>query len=570
MNDHAQPATASVPEVAQRGLPFPLTVFLLLALFTAWMAPGLIGRDPWKADEAYSFGLVLNMMETGDLVVPTLGSDPFMEKPPIFYITSTCFAKAFSPPLALHEAARASCVFYALLTLLFVALSSRKVNGPGTGWVAALLTMGTLGLVHTAHMLQTDVSLLSGCALALYGLLVGGSRPWTGGLLCGTGAGLAFLSKGLLGPGAIGVTILCLPLLKTWRTQNYWRLLGGVTLSALPWVVIWPIALYHRSPALFMNWFWENNLGRFLGSKPHGAGEGGPVWFYLRLLPGFAWPVCPLALWALWRGRQTAFRQPQRQVVLLSLLSLLAILSAAWQKRSLYSTPLILPLALLAVPAVLELGQKAARTFNLAVVWLFSVLAGVAWVGWVAQSVGWPAVILTQIQKAAPAYTPAFQAWAFAAALAATLSWIALLLWRRRQAAFVAVHWTAGVALLYLLGMTLWLPLTNGDMTYRHDFAGLREALGENPGVITSRGLDEPQRAMVHYYAGLKPLRQETRGEVDCRWMLVQGLDRDGRRPVPPGPEWRPAWSGRHHRELFTLYFREAVDRKNHAPGAGS
>src|SRR5512137_1587692 len=89
-------------------------------LFLAWMLPGLIGRDPWKADEAYSFGLVLNMLETGDLVVPTLGSDPFLEKPPVFYITATGFAKIFSPPLALHEAARVACIFYMILTLIFV------------------------------------------------------------------------------------------------------------------------------------------------------------------------------------------------------------------------------------------------------------------------------------------------------------------------------------------------------------------------------------------------------------------------------------------------------------------
>lgn len=85
----------------------------------------------------------------------------------------------------------------------------------------------------------------------------------------------------------------------------------------------------------------------------------------------------------------------------------------------------------------------------------------------------------------------------------------------------------------------------------------MREALGKDPGVIASRGLDEPQRAMVHYYAGLKPLREETRGVVESQWMFVQGVDRDGKRPAPPGPQWRPVWNGRHHGELFALYHRE-------------
>ena len=102
--------------------------------------------------------------------------------------------------------------------------------------------------------------------------------------------------------------------------------------------------------------------------------------------------------------------------------------------------------------------------------------------------------------------------------------------------------------------MTLWLPVANGNMSYRKDFTGLREALGDHQGVIASRGLGEPQRALIHYYAGIKPLREETRGKLDCRWMLIQGHDHDGERPEPPGAEWRLVWSGQHHLELFRLY----------------
>jgi 4-amino-4-deoxy-L-arabinose transferase-like glycosyltransferase len=49
--------------------------------------PGLTGHDPWKQDEAYTFGIIRNMVASGDLVVPRVAADPFMEKPPAFYIT---------------------------------------------------------------------------------------------------------------------------------------------------------------------------------------------------------------------------------------------------------------------------------------------------------------------------------------------------------------------------------------------------------------------------------------------------------------------------------------------------
>ena len=35
----------------------------LALCFLAWILPGLVGRDPWKADEAYSFGMVLEMQD---------------------------------------------------------------------------------------------------------------------------------------------------------------------------------------------------------------------------------------------------------------------------------------------------------------------------------------------------------------------------------------------------------------------------------------------------------------------------------------------------------------------------
>ena len=35
----------------------------------------LVGHDPWKPDEAYSFGLVLDQLERGDWVVPMLAGE---------------------------------------------------------------------------------------------------------------------------------------------------------------------------------------------------------------------------------------------------------------------------------------------------------------------------------------------------------------------------------------------------------------------------------------------------------------------------------------------------------------
>src|ERR1041384_6927991 len=86
-------------------------------LLAAWVALGLFGHDPWKPDEAYTFGLVYQMLQNGDWVVPTLAGEPFVEKPPLFFWTAALFARAFGDVLPLHDAARLATGFYVALTL---------------------------------------------------------------------------------------------------------------------------------------------------------------------------------------------------------------------------------------------------------------------------------------------------------------------------------------------------------------------------------------------------------------------------------------------------------------------
>src|SRR5258708_1871488 len=215
-------------------------------------------------------------------------------------------------------------------------------------------------------------------------------------------------------------------------------------------------------------------------------------------------------------------------IVVLATLVLLAVLSSSWQKRSLYATPILAPLALLGARGLLYgVRVRVSALLNVAIAFLFSTAAAICWLAWVAQFTGWPPVVLSHIHALLPDFVPSAHLLAFTVALLATGGWVALIVCRKRQSEHLAVHWAGGIALIYLLVMTLWLPVANGNMTYRRDFAGLREALGENPGIIGSRGLGEPQRALIHYYAGIKPLREETRGKLDWHWMLIEGTERE-------------------------------------------
>src|SRR5674476_94172 len=151
--------------------PYPITpakAVLLGLLCLIWLGTGLVSHDPWKPDEVSGFGLIYSMLHNGDWLAPTLAGEPFMDKPPLYYWTAALCAKLFSPLLPLHDGARLASGFYTALTLLFVGLTARKLYGDNRGWAAAIILIGCLGMLVSAHQMTTDLALLAGCAMMLY------------------------------------------------------------------------------------------------------------------------------------------------------------------------------------------------------------------------------------------------------------------------------------------------------------------------------------------------------------------------------------------------------------------
>src|SRR5512142_3111751 len=207
--------------IAPRRLPSLASACVLL-LLAALLVAGTLGHDPWKPDEAYTFGIVFHILQSGDWVVPTLGGEPFMEKPPLYYLAAAAAARAFSPLLPLHDGARLASTFFMVGTLGFVALAARRLFGPPHGSRAALLLLGCVGAMIYAHTMITDVALLFGFAAAACGLAFALDRPFAGGALLGTGVGVGFMSKGLVEPSMVGIAIMALPLaFREWRSRRY-------------------------------------------------------------------------------------------------------------------------------------------------------------------------------------------------------------------------------------------------------------------------------------------------------------------------------------------------------------
>lgn len=509
-----------------------------LAVFIAlWLGVGLFGRDPWKPDEAYSFGLVRHILQTGDWLVPTLAGEPFMEKPPLFFLSAAAFAQLFGGLLAAHEAARLACAFYAGLTLLFVWLAARELYGRPQALAAMLILASCIGYFHTAHLLVTDNALVAGIAIALYGLALARKKPALGGIALGTGTGIAFMAKGLIGPGMVALTALALLAAPAWRTRAYARSLAFAALAFAPWALIWPWALYRHSPELFREWLIVNNFGRYTGTADLGPERDHLM--YLKILPLFALPALPLAACGAWRR----WREPPIFLPLAASGAMLALLSSACSARYVYALPMLVPLSVLAGAAF----ERAPTWLHRGLLWLGLSLGAAAalilWLGWLALLVHWPAPVAQTLLGFRPDFVPAIDILPTALAVAATLG--ALFAIQRIASAALAVPfaWALGTTLAWTLFFTLWLGYQDYGNSYRDTITDMKAHFPEGANCIAQRDLGEPQRAMLEYFGGIVAHPVTSPRAAGCELLLVQ--QQGYAAPLPPhDPQWIALWSG--------------------------
>ncbi|WP_188688063.1 ArnT family glycosyltransferase [Silvimonas amylolytica] len=513
--------------------------WLFLILVLAWLLPGLIGHEPWKPDEAYTFGLIEHIAKTGDWVVPTLAGEPFMEKPPIFFISAAWVLQGFGGAFSAPDAARLTAGFWMLLAMLGTALAAWRIYGKGTGRWAVLLLLGCLGLPLRAHQMLTDLALLAGIAWGICGLTWAPVRPLAGGVMLGLGGMVAFLAKGLLGPGCLGLTAILLPVfLPSYRSGRYALAFVIALVVGSPLPVLWMNQLYARDPGLFQLWFNTNNFGRFNGTAH--LGPAATHFFYLKTLPWYAFPAWPLAVWGLWRAWrgqiQLSLTAIAPALLFFAINSLVLVLAA--DARELYAMPLLAPTVLIAVSGLVMYREGSpgwARLSTLVMV-LAALLLTCAVVSGYALATGTPqAVEALLTRRVFAGWTPAWFPGHWLACGVIVI--LVLLLWPRvprNTPAGFAWRWMLLITLTWGAIATLWLPALDFGMRYREVFVALKPAL-DKPAAqnecIASAWLGEPQRALLDYYDGVRTRRLETMQEArSCRWLLVQS--RGGQLPV--------------------------------------
>lgn len=204
---------------------------------------------------------------------------------------------------------------------------------------------------------------------------------------------------------------------------------------------------------------WEWRVG-LTGLRPGGLAE---------LLIWFTWPALPLAALTVWSWRRQAMRRHIAVPLFSAFVGLLACIVMGGHDRALlHSLP---PLAVLAAFALPVLKRGLSSAIDWFSVFFFTSGAIAIWVVYAAMHTGWPAKTAANAAKLVPGYSADFSWVRLVLAVIGTLAWLLLVRWRtaRHQAALwkSLVLPAGGVALAWLLLMTLWLPLLDQARSYR-------------------------------------------------------------------------------------------------------
>ncbi|MDD5562883.1 MAG: glycosyltransferase family 39 protein [Thermoanaerobaculaceae bacterium] len=458
---------------------------LVVAVVSAHLAFGILGRGLWKPDEPREAAIAARMARPGgDLVVPHLGDAAFCEKPPLYYWVAAGSARLLGRGAV---ALRVPNALYALAGALLVGALAAAAAGRAAA-LAGGIAMGTLYLAYRVEIwMATDALLMLSVAGALLGCYRGlaAARGWE--KLRWYALMHAFLAVGFLTKNVVAWIVPGLALLvfvvweRRWRELLTWELWAGAAIQAaavLPWV--FAVGARPDGAAELRAFFINNLFGRFTAMQGVGYTQSHPGWpgAYLVELPVYLLPwtfLMVAAVAAAWRaaGRPVgsgdagaAAGRAAWRFAAAAIVPGLAVLSAAATMRDIYAGVLMPSFALLgglwaaralAAPGRLDRAMaRATGAFLAAVAFLLP-----------------PALLVAVLRLGAPA--PGFAVLLLAAGWIAG-AWLALRSWRAARRAQMG-RFLATAATAWVVAWSCWAPLVFPVIDRAQDIAPVARAV---------------------------------------------------------------------------------------------
>ena len=343
----------------------------VLALGVLTLAVGLGSASRLTYHEAFVAQAAREMIASGDLLTPTVGGLPWLEKPPLAIWLVALIGKLAGG--VSEGVARLPSVFAALALVLVVALTAARRFGPSVGLLAGLIQATTAWTVMRGRLAEADILLaaLVAATLAAFGHLRGDSengdeatlRKWRWAFFAGLG--LTSLTKGVGFGAALVVAAAGLTLI--WdRDRNALKRLmfgKGWALAAVL-ALTWPVLEALRHPSALGLWT-LHVTDRFSAKPRHFIGQS--TWWYAGTILAMLLPWTPLAIAGAFKSLPGAFRRDGsgrfggERLFLAWLIGPILLLSLATVKNSHYAIHALPPCSVWAAQGLLRLGARIQR-----------------------------------------------------------------------------------------------------------------------------------------------------------------------------------------------------------------
>jgi 4-amino-4-deoxy-L-arabinose transferase-like glycosyltransferase len=337
-----------------------LSVIAAIGLSVMISFTGIFDHELIASDEIRVGEIGREILMSGNVLVPTLGGEAFMEHPPLYYWLISVAFRGFGVS---DGVARLPSAIAGFLTLLLAFDLSRRLAGPGSGLLTVLVLSTMWGFFRHAHRCMVDplLSLFVMFGYWAFVLAMFGEKSRNGHptrlpfsalvLVIYLAGALAFLTKGPVGVILLGSPLaLAIIFWGRWEFLRSWAHFPGI-LILVTGCLIWPILLYlYEGEDLFNEFVVHNILYRiFPDPEQYTGGHVKPFWFYFPKLFNQIGPwllTLPAAYYWAFRDKmpQGLNYSGLRFISIIFPLGLL-LLSLPGTKREVYLMPLLAPLA---------------------------------------------------------------------------------------------------------------------------------------------------------------------------------------------------------------------------------
>ena len=527
-----------------------------MLLCAAYLLPGQFGRGPWKNADITAFGYMSSLANghspwsapaiaglpgDGALLPYWLGAIaikllPFLDP-----------ALAARLPFAALLAATLALIWYSTqhlarteaaqpVAFAFGGEASPLDYARALADGAVLATIASIGLLQLGHETTPELVQLSGVALFMWVLSAAPTRP-TVAAASAVAALIVIAASGApaiaIGLGIAGLVISHFSSYPGARGLRLWLVVGmvaGAVVAAGGHAWAWRVTARIASP-----------------------------WEMLKTCVWFLWPGWLLALWTLYRWRHHLV---YRHIAVPSVGVAVALIAATSMDASPRALMLAVPgIAVLAAFALPTLKRSAGAAIDWFSVFFFTASALLVWVVYVSLMTGVPAKPAERVARLLPGFEPHFSAPILAIALLGTVAWLALARWRTARVQHALwkslVLPASGVALIWLLVLTLWLPAIDYARSYAPWVALVEKDV---PNDVACVAAELPRSALaaleIHGQWQIDPKLDPA--QTACPYLLVD----ENRHELVAAP---PGWTLVEHlhrpseRDEFTAVFRKTA-----------